>query len=338
MARIRIAALAATLHRVGTALQAGMEMRAVWDREASRGLPAYRHQAAKVRDRLAAGDSLAESLAACDGYFPQLTRDLVDVGEKTGRLEEVLLGLADHYEHLRSLRRTFLMGIAWPCFQLIVALAVIGLLILVLGMIGGGIDILGSGLVGTSGLVIYLLLVALVFGGGALVVVAVMRGWLGPAPLQLAMQLPLLGGFLRTSALSRMAWTLSLALNSGLDARRAMKLTLRSTQNAHYTSQMRTVDESIQAGHEFHESLRQTGAFPDEFVNTLETAEISGTHGETLGRLASEYRSRARNAALGLTAAATVAVWVLVAMFLIFMIFRLASFYLGTINEALQGL
>jgi type II secretory pathway component PulF len=272
-----------------------------------------------------------------------LVRDLVEVGEKTGRLDEVLFGLADHYSHLVTLRRTFLIGIAWPSIQLFVAICVIGLLIYVLGMIGGGptgepIDILGFGLVGGRGLAIYVFLVLLVFGGGTLALIALLRGWFGTAPLRTAMQVPVAGGYLRSSALSRFAWTLSLALDSGLDARRGMNLALRSTQNPFYTSQLEAVDQSLAAGNEFHESLRITGMFPDDFLNSLETAEISGTHGESLGRLAQEYRTRATTAAAALTMMATVAVWVGVAAFIIVMIFRLAAFYIGTLNDALQGI
>jgi type IV pilus assembly protein PilC len=296
-----------------------------------------------VRDRLAAGDSFSESLSACGDYFPSLVRDLAEVGEKTGRVDETLLGLADHYDHLLTLRRTFLMGIAWPALQLLMALGVIGLLIWVMGILGTGldgqpIDILGLGLVGTPGLVIYVLLLAVVFGGGTVLVMAVLRGAFGAAPLRLAMQIPVIGGCLRTSALSRFAWTLSLTLDSGLDARRAMELALRSTQNSFFTSQIAEVDAAIGAGREFHESLRQTRLFPDEFLDALETAEVSGTQGESLARLANDYRDRAQNAARLLTVAASVAVWIAVAAFLVLMIFRLAMFYIGTLQNALNGI
>ncbi len=338
MARIGIGTLASVLHRVGTALGAGMDVRAIWEREAARGRLDYRRHAATVRDRLAEGDSLAEAMGACQGYFPALTVALVDVGENTGRLDDVLRGLADHYDHLGSLRRTFLTGIAWPCLQLFMALSIIGILILVMGMIGGGVDVLGFGLVGTSGFITYVLIVGVVLGSLVLSVTAVLRGWLGTAPLRMAMYVPVVGDFLRTSALSRMAWTLSLSLNSGLDARRSMKLALRSTQNNYYMSQMDIVDESILTGREFHESLRQTDLFPDEFLNSLETAEISGTHGETLGRVADEYRTRARSAAAALTATASFAIWIMVMIFLVLMILRLFMFYLGNITGALEGI
>lgn len=330
------------LQRVGVSIHAGVDLRQVWEKEAQRGTPAYRQRAALVRDRIAAGDSLAEALAACGTYFPPLVRDLVDVGEKTGRLDEVLTGLAKHYEHLRFLRRTFLFGIAWPGLQLGMALAVIGLLIFILGMIGSGpggepVDILGFGLVGGRGLVIYVMLVSLVFITGILAGTALLRGWLGTTPLQIAMQVPVIGNYLQTSALSRFAWTLSLTLDSGLDARRAMKLSLRSTQNPFYQAASNQVDAALLDGREFHESLRATGLFPDEFLDSLEAAEIAGTPGTTMSHLAEDYRNRAAAAAGGLTMAATVGVWIAVGAFLVLMIFRLALFYLGTLNEALQG-
>ena len=330
------------LRRVATSVRAGVDARRIWTQEAERGSPTHRQQISNVSRRLAAGDTLAEAITACGDYFPPLARDLIEVGERTGRLDDVLFGLAEHYEHLLDLRRTFLMGILWPGIQLCAAVGIIGLLILVMGMIGSGpsgepVDILGFGLVGPSGLAVYLFFVVAFFGGAAWLVVALMRGWLGPKPLELAMRLPVIGGCLRTWALSRLAWTLSLALDSGMDARAAIRMALRSTQNSYYTSQMETVDRAILQGREFHEALRATGLFPDEFLNALETAEVAGTYGESLARLASDYRDRAKGAARALTVAATFAVWALVALILIALIFRLAMFYIGTIYDALEG-
>lgn len=342
MPRIGIRPLAQLLRRVGMALRAGVAARQVWDKEANRGTLVHRQQLALVSNRIAAGDTCAEALRACPGYFPSLTCDLVEVGEKTGRLDEVLLQLAEHYEHLLALRRTFLIGITWPAIQLGAAIGVIGLLIWVMGLIASGpsgpIDILGFGLVGTSGLVIYLLLVAGVIGICVGLGLALVRGWLGTGPLQLAMRVPVIGGCLRTAALSRFAWTLSMTLDAGLDAHRSLQLAFRAAQNAYYTSGAPAALQAIQQGREFHEALRTTRVFPDDFLDALENAELAGTPGETLNRLAVDYRERAQGAARMLTVAATFAIWVLVAAILILLIFRLAMFYLGTIYDALKGI
>ena len=165
-----------------------------------------------------------------DPFFPPLTCELVDVGEQTGNLESVLLRLGEHYQHLLRLRRAFLMGILWPAIQLVGAIVIIGLLILFFGVLGTSATVFG--LSGVSGLRTYLLCV---FGCAAVLFVLIrglLRGWFGPAPTAVLMRLPVIGSTLQTMALARLAWTLSLALNAGIDARRAIRMVLASTQRA----------------------------------------------------------------------------------------------------------
>jgi len=341
MGRIGLGKLTQLLRRVGASLHAGLDARTTWEKEANYGSVSHRALMAQVGQTITDGGSMADGLEACRGYFPPLVCTLVEVGERAGRLDEILRGLAEHYESLLGLRRTFLIGIAWPAIQLFAAIGIVGLLIWVLGVVGSmtgaQFDPLGFGLVGTPGLLIYLALVGTTFGGIAVIVMGLLRGAFGPAPLEIAMRLPVLGNCLRTAALSRLAWTLALTLDSGMDARRAMELALRSTENAYYTSKLKMVDAALLEGQEFHVALRATGQFPDEFLQLLETAEISGTHGESLQRLAGEYRQRAQTAAKALTVAASFAVWVLVAGLLIVLIFRMAMAVFAPYQELLDG-
>ena len=101
-----------------------------------------------VCDAVASGGSIADAVRATDGYFPSVFCQMVDVGEKTGRLDQTLLQLASHYEFLVKLRGFFLMGLIWPAFNFIGAMLVIGLLICVSGWLappGESIDLLGLG-------------------------------------------------------------------------------------------------------------------------------------------------------------------------------------------------
>lgn len=322
-------------------MKAGVSTRMVWEREAQHGAPLHRHQLAIVSQRIGEGESTAEALAACGGYFPPLACDLVDVGERTGRLDEVLLLLAEHYEHLLELRRVFLFGILWPAIQLGAAIGIIGMLIGILGAIGAKdfdghpVDVLGLGFVGTSGVIAYLFLVGLLLGGITVLSMALLRGWLGPGPMQVAMRVPVVGHCLQTAALSRFAWTLSMSLDAGLDAMRALRLAMRSTQNIYYTVHHATAESVLQEGREFHEALRATGVFPVEFLQALETAELAGSPGETLQRLANDYREQAKRAAKALTVAATFATWILFAGIMVTLIFRLFFiFILGPLRAA----
>jgi type II secretory pathway component PulF len=336
MARIRTRQLARMCHRLGTALRAGMEIRQVLNREAASGVGTYSRQLAEVARRVERGATLAEAMRGSEGYLPDLLCDLVDVGEQTGQLESVLLRLADHYQHLLFLRRLFLGGIAFPMLQLLGGIVVIGGLILILGLLPNSTSTV-FGLAGPRGLVIYALLVGGVLLGAGLAGWGLLRGWFGSWPAAVVMRLPVVGTSLKTMALARFCWTLSLTLNAGIDARRSLRLALDSTQNVCLMAG-RDAAENIIARHgQFHEALRATAAFPADFLDALENAEITGTESESLDRLSHEYQERTQDSTRVLVTVATFAVWAMIAALFIFLIFSLVTnLYLRPIQEALE--
>jgi type II secretory pathway component PulF len=328
--------------RVGTALRAGIDARRVWEMEAGRGSGMQRACAEKIKLRVAAGDTVAEAMRDCGGYFPPLVVQMVEVGESTGKLDEVLLRLAEHYEHQAQMQRTFLFGIAWPAFQLLGAILVIGILIAALGVVadmrgGEPVDVLGLGLTGVGGMVTFWLLCATFLGSVGLGIWALVRGRFGPAPLLFAMKLPVVGKALESLALARLTWSFAMGLDSGMPARRTVELALKASQNALYTGHSPQIQQAVSAGKQFHEAFRQAGVFPEEFIYSLEAAELAGVTTESLLRLTREYEDKARTAIRIVTAASTFLCMGLVGVILIFAIFRLAMvLYIGPINEALE--
>ncbi len=340
--RLSTKVLSELSHRLGVETEAGIDIRRTWQREADSAQGRARQPFAQVRDAVAGGESLSFALAATGDLFPPLFLDMVHVGEQTGTLGRVYKRLAAHYRHLQRLERAFLAAISWPMLQLFAAICVIGLLIWVLGMIprrtgGQAIDILGFGLVGNRGLLIYINVITVVGLCVAGLVVAVRRGKLWTRPLQRAvMRVPIVASCLEKLALARLAWVLHLTMNVAMDLRRVMPLVLRATRSDFYIRHTDQVVADVAAGMPIHEALAATGAFPDDFLDALAVAHESGQIVESMDRLSNRYEEESESAMQTLASLAGGAVWLAVVAMIIFMIFRLAGFYLGTINDALN--
>ncbi len=340
--RLSSKALAELFHRLGVETEAGIDIRRTWQREADSARGWGRERFAEVRDAVARGDSLSSALGRTGNMLPPLALEMIDVGEKTGTLGRVYHRLADHYRGQAQMRRMFLGAIAWPAIELAMALGVVAILIWVAGIVtarnrGQTIDLLGFGLVGTRGLVIYVIGLVVVALAITLTVAAARRGVLWTRPLQRGlMRLPGLGTCVETFALARLTWALHLLLNVEMDLRRVVPLVLRSTGSDHYIRHTDRVVADVAAGHPLYEALGLTGAFPQQFIDALQVAEESGETVESMGRLSERYREESEAALRVLTVIAGVAVWVFVAAIITMLIFRLAGFYLGTINDALN--
>jgi type II secretory pathway component PulF len=343
MARIKTRNLITLLRRLSISLEAGVDIVKLIEQESQRGPTEQRKQLGKIRQMLDKGHTLTEAMTATAPYFPPLVVNLVEVGEQTGCMDQVMIRLVGYYEAITDLRRTFIGAIIMPAIQLGMAIGIVGLLIWIMGALAGmnggePIDMLGFGLFGTSGLIKYLMIVGSVFLGCFILYKAISSGQAGGMLMPLILRLPVIGNCILNFALARFAWTLGLALEAGADARHSLRMALNSTQNPHFMQHAKKIDDGILEGREMHDVLDDTKVFPSDFINTLAAAELSGTHSASLEQVSKEYDARARLSSTALTALASMAIWAGVAALIIFLIFRLAMFYLNTIYGALDAI
>lgn len=341
--RIRLKPLAQLCHRLAIATSAGIQDRKIWHDEAERGSRSQRRKIGYLRDSLAGGHSITEGLRATGSFFPPLFRQMVEVGEMSGQLDHTYKRLAKHYDHSLVVRRSFLGRLAWPMIQLGMALLVVGLLIWVMGILpvnsgtkGPQVDILGWGLVGNSGLIIYLNAL-IVLGIVLLLLIEAFRRGLGwTRTLQrIAVRIPVIGGALKTLALSRFTWALQLVLDTPMDLRRALPLALEATGIDHFSRHASDVALRIEQGQSLHSALASTAAFPRDLLDSIAVGEQSGRLVETMERQSAEYQERAGLAISILAQAVGYLVWLTVVVVIITLIFSIFSFYTGQITNLL---
>ncbi|MHC4406078.1 MAG: type II secretion system F family protein [Planctomycetota bacterium] len=340
-ARISTSQLAGLCRRLAESLAAGIDVRTVWAREADRARGSGRASLRLISDAIDRGESMRDALAYTDDYFPPLFRELADVGEQTGHLAESFAQLAEHYEFQIKLTRKFLVSITWPLIELAIAVVVIGLLIYVMGLIGQSrgvyFDVLGLGLDPGSSLLVYVAFVTAVALAVAFVIFAIRRGVVWTRPIQrLVIRLPMLGTALNSLALARLSWSLHVTLSTGMDIRRAVLLSVRSARNARYTDGLKSIGRAIAAGDSVYEAFHATGVYPVDFLDAIQVGEQAGNLDDATARLAEQYRDRAEAAMDRLGTFGFFLVFGVIACIIIYMIFRVASIYLGSINEALD--
>jgi type II secretory pathway component PulF len=337
---LRAKQLADFCHRLAVQLAAGIDIRRIWQREAEAAPAGLRSDFARVRDHVANGDSLPTAMASAGDTFPRLCLEMVQVGDQTGMLAEVFRRLSRHYLHAHEASKTFWRTISWPLLQLVFALFVVGALIWIMGLIAGRsggepVDILGFGLIGTQGLVIYVALLTAIALGFAGLLLAARRGVFSTRALErLAVTTPLVGPCFEKICLARLCWAMQLTLNVEMDLRRLIPLVLRATGNDYYIRHAENMVRDVMRGSPLYTAFRNTEAFPGDFLDALQVGEASGQIVEAMDRLSQRYEDEAETSIKTLAILAGFAVWAMIAMLIIFLIFRIFGFYLNAISGA----
>ncbi|MDB5341548.1 MAG: epsF 4 [Planctomycetaceae bacterium] len=306
--------------------------------------PACQRRMRAVVEKLKMGDDVRSAFASQEGYFPDLFIDMVAVADETGSLPEVLKSLADHYENLLRLRRDFIGQIALPILQLIAAIFIITFVIFILGAIaesrgGTPIDVFGWGLTGSKGAAIFFFGS---FGTFFLIYLAYLfavRGFRQERTLHtIFLKVPVLGQCMRAFAIARFSWAFALTQQAGMRIVPSLEASLKATANYAFIGATPRMCALIKQGEDLSTVINDSGLFTTEFEQMVSVAETSGTVPETLQHLSPQFEDSARRSLRALAMAFGWVVWALVAAFIIFAIFSLASFYIGMLNDAAKGI
>lgn len=335
--RIENQVLSTLCERVGVAFEVGLDPYRVFDREAGSAHSLYGRKMRSVADHVREGSSLSDAVKAQGNYFPPHFAEMLEGGERSGRLDRVLERLAEYYQQLAEFKSVFFSSILWPIVQLVMAVVVVGLMIYLPAVLLPGEtkekqDLIGIGLVGESGLVTY----GLIVGGVALVVgaiyVLIKNGYLSFVGDWIA-RVPVVGHNLRVFAEARFVQTLAITIEAGVDAAAAIDLSFRSAGTGQYASKAEPAKEAILQGREMHTVLADTHLFQPDTIEVVELGEASGRLAESLDKHFHQLKRQVKSSMAKLTYFASAMIWMLIAALLIIIIFRVFSMYVNGLED-----
>jgi type IV pilus assembly protein PilC len=325
--------------RVGTVTRAGLGLVETIKREAGRQRD-KKIWSSVVRS-LEEGESLAVSLKPFPKYFGEMFIAMIEIGEESGHLSEMFLDIADYYDDLIRIRRDFWRSLTLPIIELVAAVVIVSLVILLLGFIselsGQKIDILGFGLIGFSGFVRYWIYVSIFC-----VVFYLLFLWMSRKVSRMRVvhyvlnYIPKIGALMRSLAFMRLCWGLDLTMSTGMDVERAVELTFKGVNYAPISENMEKVVEVIRRGGDLTEAFSVARYIDADLLLSIETGDRSGSLPELMRKMTDRYLQESLTNLRIVSTVGGFIVYGLIMALVVFLIFRVASFYIGILNEAAQ--
>jgi len=256
---------------------------------------------AGVRASVLEGQSLARSLALFPESFPDIFRSMVDAGEQSGKLDEVLERLADYTENRQALQQKVMLAFIYPALVTLVASAVVvGLLVYVVPQVtrvfentGQTLPLMTRALISISTFLqvggwwwLGLITAAIVSARIALREPHLRRRW-----HELLLRLPLVGRLLRGTNAARLASTLGILTASGIPLLTAMQSAVQVVTNLPMRSAVEDALRQVREGGSLARSLGKTKLFPPLVIHLISSGEATGKL-DTMLQRASEAQTR----------------------------------------------
>ncbi len=307
----------ATLLEAGVAIDRAVEV-------GGRGLGGLRGR--RIVERLGegvkAGEQLHVLMRQFRHVFPHWHVQLIETGERTGRLPLILRDLAEHCAQRLARRRAMISELAYPIVVVHAMFFLWRVPELFLGQINFSTYML-------SALGPLSVLYAIAFGYYAAVRLGAFSPAVRYATFTVLQAVPMIGSVVMKITVARFAMALRALYESGVDLEHALPPAGRASGNEVIAKAAHQASAAIAAGSTLYDALAGTHAFPARTLSMLATGEEAGRLDEVLEKIEQSYSEEARHAVRLLSRAFTLAAYLLVALAVAA---RVISFYMSYVN------
>ncbi|HEU5080170.1 MAG TPA: type II secretion system F family protein [Opitutaceae bacterium] len=262
--------------------------------------PALRALCTGLWDRLSEGAPLSRAMSDFPTVFDTATINLIQAGEATGSLNEVLGRIISHLTEQRELKRQLTAALAYPIFMVCVASGVILFFLFfllprlqaLLNSLGGHLPLSTRILVGISDFSLHY---GIFIAGGAILGAIAFWRWRHTTAGREAtdawiLKLPLFGPFAVSRSVLAFSQTLSVLLENGITAADALRMTERQIGNVIHRRAFNEATARVLEGEALSTSLQRTDCFPALVLDQLSVGENTGNVVPSLKKISVAYQ------------------------------------------------
>lgn len=238
------------------------------------------------------GETLNVALRRTD-KFPPYMLNMIQLGEETGRLDDVLRALSTYYDREDTLRSSIKSAVLYPFILTVLMLTVIIVMVAkVLPIFSQIYAELGSELTGTARILMnvsnginkYMIIFVILF-------IIVIFGGLILYHTQLGKILFQNKGVAISLAAGRFANCMYLALSSGLDTDKGLELAHELVNNPYMQSRIDSCKDAISHGETFAEALLKSNIFSKMYSSWIAIGAKTGSMDNVMQHICEAYQN-----------------------------------------------
>ncbi len=261
--------------------------------------PAQKSLATKLWDELRQGRTLSETFRKEPKVFHESVVSLVEAGEATGNLNNVLTRIVESMEEQKAIRSKLVAALSYPCLLIAIAIGLVFLFLFsLLPRIEGLLDSLGGNLPASTKLLIGTADALLNYGwiaaiGIALGIAGIVSWRKSPNGRfkfdSMILKLPGIGRIIRDTQVLQFTQTLSLLIENGIIMVQALAMSERSLSNMAMRESFGDARVKVTEGVALSTAFKSTGYFDDMALDVFTVGENTGDVVPGLRQMSRQY-------------------------------------------------
>jgi type IV pilus assembly protein PilC len=253
----------------------------------------------QIEEDVAKGEVLSSAMNKHDEIFPKLLVNMIEVGEVTGNLDQIMLRMSDQYEKENKINNKVKVAMTYPIILGIVAILVVGVMItFVMPKFLDIFDSMGTQLpaitktlifisefIAKNTLIIWPTIIAIILG--LRMYFKTEHGIYTLSAIKL--KIPILNKLNQKIIVSRFTRTLSVLLSSGIPMIRALELIAEIVDNKLAENEILELKENVIRGDGLYNSIKNSEIFPEMLSTMIKIGEETGSLDQILYKTADFY-------------------------------------------------
>lgn len=234
------------------------------------------------------------------GLFPDYLLHMIEIGEETGTLDEVMAALAEHYEREDAVRKMIKNAVTYP--MIMVGMMIVVILVLIIKvmpifnqvfvqlgseMTGFSRALMGIGTTISRYSIFFVVLLAVIIG---LALYLTQTGSGKKTLLSLGYRIPVIRSLFESIAACRFASGMALTLSSGLNPERSLELTSALSDDPFFQQKIARCCQLSQEGTDLSEAFHEAGIFTGMYARMASLGQKTGSIDQSMKKIAGLYQ------------------------------------------------